>query len=175
MMESIIDSFHDFGEIGQDPLQMTAENLQVSISDTDLNKVLSLITELPPHPDVIETLKKLRMENLQVVALSNSSTKGLNAQLEFAGLKDYFDYYFSVEEVRTYKPQALTYQYVLNKMQIAAEEACMVAAHSWDLAGAKAIGMSTIYVRRKQSAYYPLSEKPDLTVNDLREIISSII
>lgn len=47
----------------------------------------------------------------------------------------------------------------------------MVAAHGWDVAGAKAAGLQTAFVARPAKAIYPLATKPDYIVKDLAELV----
>ena len=48
-------------------------------------------------------------------------------------------------------------------------EAMLVAAHGWDIAGANAAGFQTVFVARPGKALYPLAEKPDHVVKDIKE------
>ena len=46
----------------------------------------------------------------------------------------------------------------------------MVAAHAWDLAGAKHVGLQTAFVVRPGKTLYPNVARPDYVVNDLLEL-----
>ena len=46
----------------------------------------------------------------------------------------------------------------------------MVAAHAWDLAGAKKVGLQTAFIRRKGATLYPNAARPDHVVDDLGEL-----
>ena len=59
-----------------------------------------------------------------------------------------FDMLFSSELLGCYKPAPENYQKVLELLKLKAEECVTVAAHAYDLRGAKAVGMKTVYVRR---------------------------
>ncbi|WP_375577627.1 HAD hydrolase-like protein [Marivirga tractuosa] len=76
--------------------------------------------------------------------------------------------------MKSYKPQPITYQYALNEMNIEAEGSLMVAAHPWDLAGAKALGMQTAFIQRPSQIYYPLKEKADINVVNLNGLVESL-
>lgn len=171
MVESICNTYHGFGEIGKATLKMTAKKLDVNIKDGKISEILNLITQLPPHPDVEKSLKSLKSEGFQLVALTNGSTEALKAQMKYSGLTSYFKKLFSVEEVRSFKPEAKTYQHVLQKMNRSAYDCMMIAAHPWDLAGAKAVGMQTAFIEREGQIYYPLMQKADFHVKDLKELV----
>lgn len=174
MVESICERYHGFGEIGKATLRMTAEKLNTKITDDAINEILALITQLPAHQDVKEGLKKLQDDGFQLVAFTNGTPSALKSQLKYAGLTSYFDRLFSVEEIRSFKPQAKTYQYVLDQMNIEAKHSMMVAAHPWDLAGAKNVGIQTSFIARTGQSYYPLMDQPDFYVKDLKELAKSL-
>jgi 2-haloacid dehalogenase len=170
MVESICNSYHGFGEIGKSTLKMTAEKLGIHISDDKISEILKLITQLPPHQDVQNGLRNLKSYGFHLVALTNGSTEALKAQMKYANLTKFFDRLFSVEEVQSFKPQALTYRHVLKEMNHPPEESMMIAAHPWDLAGAKAVGMQTAFIERPGQIYYPLLKEADYMVKDLEEL-----
>ena len=62
----------------------------------------------------------------------------------------------------------------LNDLSIEPEAALMVAAHAWDLAGAKSVGLQTAFVARPGASLYPNVAKPDYWVNDLTELVKVI-
>lgn len=57
-------------------------------------------------------------------------------------------------------------------MNIRPEQAMLVAAHGWDVAGAKAAGMQAAFVSRPGKSIYPLSIKPDFIVKDFSELLT---
>ncbi len=59
---------------------------------------------------------------------------------------------------------------VLKDLGVKPEEVLMVAAHAWDLAGAKNVGLQTAFVARPGKTLYPNLAKPDYVVNDLLEL-----
>lgn len=80
----------------------------------------------------------------------------------------------SVESVRTYKPHAAVYHWACQQAEVKNENAMMVAAHGWDVSGAKATGMQTTFVKRAGKMMYPLGLMPDHTVASLNELISIV-
>lgn len=174
MVESITDHYHSFAEIGKATLKMTAATLNKNISQQEIDDILALITKLPPHPDVKTALLKLKSLDYRMIALTNGSSKALKAQMEFAGIGHCFEALFSVEELKTYKPQPATYQYVLNEMKIEPKDAMMIAAHPWDLAGAKKAGMQTAFIERNSQIYYPLMEEADVMIKDMNLLVQEL-
>ena len=173
LVETLIGDYHDFGQIGTAALMMVASSKGVELDSAVASKAIAgTITQLPAYPDVVPSLQALRAAGFRVVSLTNSSNAGVAAQFEYAGLTTYFDRRFSVEDVRAYKPDPRPYRWVLEQLEIQPEDALMVAAHAWDLAGAKAVGLQTAFIQRPGVVAYPLTERPDYVVERLRELVA---
>jgi 2-haloacid dehalogenase len=117
----------------------------------------------------------LQKGGFTMVALTNGSSSVLKQQMEFAGLGHYFERLFSVEEVTAFKPSWKTYHYVLSEMKVEAPNAMMVAAHGWDIAGAKSAGLQAAFIARKGKSIYPLADVPEINVLDLTEFSNIIL
>ncbi|GAC15864.1 haloacid dehalogenase type II [Aliiglaciecola lipolytica] len=164
--------YQDFGKIGVAALMMVAQSNDIDITEEQaIEAIKTPLLSLPPHPDVKTGLAALKEQGFTLVSLTNSSNKGVETQFINAGLTEYFDQRLSIEDVKIYKPDLRSYAWALNKLGIKAEDTLMVAAHGWDVAGAKAAGMQTAFVARKGKALYPLAEKPDYIVKDLNELV----
>ena len=167
--------FHDFIDIGAAALTMVAHSKDIFVDEATAKDIIKQhITRLPAHDDVVPTLKALQSAGVTLVALSNSSKAGLDAQLEFANIKPYFSHVLSVESVRTYKPHAAVYHWACQQANVKNEDAMMVAAHGWDVSGAKATGMQTVFVERSGKMVYPLGLAPDHSIASLTALIEMI-
>lgn len=167
--------FHDFIDIGAAVLTMVAHGKGITVNEaTAKDTIKQHITRLPAHEDVIPTLKALQSAGLTLVALSNSSKAGLDAQLEYANIRPYFSHVLSVESVRTYKPHAAVYHWACQQANVKNKDAMMVAAHGWDVSGAKATGMQTTFVARPGKMTYPLGLAPNHTIESLNELTNII-
>jgi 2-haloacid dehalogenase len=65
------------------------------------------------------------------------------------------------------KPAPAAYRMVLQAEAVSAEHAVMVAAHDWDIAGAQAVGMQTVFVARGDRVPLPGWPPPTRTAPDL--------
>jgi len=170
LVETITGNYNDFSSIAAAIFKMTAKKFDKEFSDEHIREILSKITQLPPHVDVVHGLKDLKQQGFIMVALTNGKPSVAKEQLEFAGLTDFFDDILSVEVVKKYKPAAETYHFVTDKYKIESSLAMMVAAHGWDIAGAKKAGLSTAFVKRPGKSPYALAESPDLILNTISEL-----
>lgn len=176
LVETLTGNFHDFGQIGAAALVMVAESQDIELDpDVARQTIVGTITKLPAHSDVVPALKALSANGFRVVSLTNSSNAGVAAQFEHAGLTEYIDRCFSVEDERAYKPDPRPYRFVLAALSIRPQEAIMVAAHAWDLVGAKAVGLDTAFVRRPGAVLYPNTDRPDYVVENLQQLVDQIL
>ena len=72
--------YQEFGTIGGTALEMVAERQGVMLSDEDKGQILGGMQELPPHPEVEETLARLRDAGIRLAALTNSTQQVADAQ-----------------------------------------------------------------------------------------------
>jgi 2-haloacid dehalogenase len=172
LVTTVTGDYQDFGKIGVAALMMVAQNNNIDITEEQaVTAIKTPLLSLPAHPDVKAGLKALKDQGYKLVSLTNSSNKGVETQFKNAGLTDYFDERMSIEDIKIYKPDLRAYAWALKQLNIKPEEALMVAAHGWDVAGAKAAGLQTAFVARPGKALYPLAQKPDYVVKDLSELV----
>ncbi len=172
LVHTLCEDYQSFGEIGTAALKMVADSQGIELGYKDAkDAVITPLLSLPPHDDVVDGLKMLSEDVFRSVSLTNSAAEAAETQLRNAGLTDLFEKRYSVERVKTYKPHMDTYRMVIHDLDVKPEEAMMVAAHAWDLAGAKSVGLQTAFIARPGTALYPNVAKPDYVVNDLPELV----
>ena len=173
LVETLSGSYHSFGEIGTAALVMVAETQGIEMTLEDAREViLPPLRSLPAHADVLAGLTALREDGrFQMVTLTNSNDAGVTSQLTKAGLIELFDKVYTIESLKKYKPHPDTYGKVLEDLNLKPEEVLMVAAHAWDLAGAKNVGLQTAFVARPGKTLYPNIARPDYVVEDLLELV----
>lgn len=173
LVESVTGSWHNFGDIAEAVLQMTATRYGITLP-ADATPLADIIAAMPAHPDVAAGLSALQQQGFTLVALTNSSAALAEKQLSSAGLARLFTRILSVEQVQVYKPDLKVYQWAMQEMDQPASQCMMVAAHSWDVGGAKRAGMKTAFVTRKGQALYPLAPAPDLIVSDIGALATKL-
>ena len=172
---TITGAYSDFGAIGAAALEMTAERQGVDLSDDDRRRILGGMRELPPHPEVPESLDRLRDAGLRLVTLTNSTREVAEAQMENSGLKDYFEQNLSADSVSRLKPAPEPYRMAAESAGVGIGETRLVAAHSWDVAGALRAGCAAAFVARPGMVLDPLVQRPDVVGSDLAEVAERII
>lgn len=117
-----------------------------SFSAADLDEIVKIWYRLRPWADTLPGLSRLR-ENFSVGVLSNGNV----ALLEQMALNENlpWNYIFSAEQVRHYKPDPETYQLPIQSLHLPPSEIMLVAAHRYDLAAGAESGMMTAFIPRK--------------------------
>jgi 2-haloacid dehalogenase len=110
--------------------------------------LLEAYRALDAYPEVKTTLRALRDRGLRTGILSNGNPGMLNAAVRSAGLADDLDTILSVDAVKVFKASPRTYELVLDAFSLAEDEIVFVSSNRWDVAGAAAFGLTTVWVNR---------------------------
>jgi 2-haloacid dehalogenase len=165
----------DFGTAQKAALQMLAQRIGQTVSDDAVDAVVNRMSSLPPYPEVPEALARLREAPLKVASLTNSTLSVAEAQLSSAGLRDHFDAVLSADDVRALKPAPAPYLAVAKRFAVAIGEVRLVAAHSWDVSGARAAGAQAAFVARPGMVLSPVGPQPDIVATDIADAVEQIL
>jgi 2-haloacid dehalogenase len=133
-----------------------------ALSEEDRRRLVMAWHHLPPWPDAIPGLTRLR--DRYILATFSNGGMALLVDLIRAGRLP-FDCILSTELVKSYKPDPRTYQLVPSLLAIRPDQAMMVAAHPYDLVAAAEQGMRTAFVRRPLERGTGMADLPDLPVD----------
>ena len=175
LVATVTGSYSDFGQVGGAALDMVAEREGLDLSDGDRQKILGGMRELPPHPEVAESLDRLRDAGLRLATLTNSTQQVAQAQMENSGLRDYFEQILSADSVRRLKPAPEPYRMAAESLGVEVGQIRLVAAHAWDVAGALRAGCAAAFVARPGMVLDPLADRPGVVGADLREVADRIL
>jgi 2-haloacid dehalogenase len=167
--------YFDFGVVGDAALTMVAARRNVELTRATRTDILHGMRTLPPHPDARPGLDQLRGAGFRLAALTNSSSDAAEAQLGHAGLRSYFEEVLSVDRVRRLKPAPEVYRMAAASLGVPVGGLRLVAAHSWDVAGALRAGCAAGFVSRPGKVLDPLAPRPDVVGPDLEAVAAGII
>ena len=123
-------------------------------------------------PDVIESLGRLG-EKYTLAVLSNGDLALLERAVGLLAIPVVRT--ISAEQAGCYKPHSEVYRHGAGELDLHSNQILHVAAHGWDIRGAKAIGMLGAYINRHGISYtVGGSEQPDLETADLTEFASRV-
>ncbi len=172
---TVIGEHRPFGDHAMAALALLAEIEGVGLGDEGRAAVRDGMASLPPHPDVRPALERLRDGGVRLAALTQSAQPVLDAQLRAAGLAGLLDPALSADDVGRLKPAREAYAYAAQRLGVGLGDLTLVAAHAWDIAGARAAGARTAFVARPGKALDPLAPPPDLVVADLGELADELL
>lgn len=164
-----------FGVIGVEALLLVAERRGVDLDEATATEVVTRLVILPAHLDVIPALERLLDAGFRTAALTNSSTKAANVQIENAGLHTFIQRVVSVDEVGRFKPDPATYRHAAEVMDVEIANSMLISAHDWDVAGALHAGAGAAFLRRPGLLWSLPRPMPDVTGTDLTEIADQLI
>jgi 2-haloacid dehalogenase len=129
------------------------------------------VVDWPAFPDSPEALAALK-QRFQLGVITNCDDDLFAASNE--RLKIEFDWIVTAEQARGYKPRTENFEFAFARIDVPRERILHVAQSLFhDHVPAKALGMTTVWIDRRQGrtgtgATPPAEATPDLTVADLR-------
>jgi 2-haloacid dehalogenase len=116
-----------------------------SLPESDLKFLTGCWHRLSPWPDAVEGLHRLRRKYI-IGPLSNGNLSLLVDLAKYGGLP--WDVIFGADLFRHYKPDPETYLGVCAFLGLPPEQVMLAAAHNYDLAAAKELGLRTAFIPR---------------------------
>ena len=155
-------------EVARRALVYTLRNNEVEHTDDDARQVLKLFENLNPFQDAVDGLNQLAAR-YRLVALSNGD-QWLVDHLVNNRIDAPFSATFSIDTVGCFKPHPSVYRTAAKTLEREPGQIMMVAAHAFDVMGARACGFRGAYVNRYRLPYEDSVLQPDATVTDFREL-----
>ncbi len=122
-----------------------------------------------PYPEVAGALESLK-RRFKIGVISNADTKPLRGNLEDAGLS--FDTVVTSESAQAYKPDPRIFEQALAKLSLTPEQVAHVGdSPEEDIAPAKALGMTAVWIKRDGDEYPAGIATPDYTITSLDQLI----
>ncbi len=135
---------------------------------------LGLMSSMPAFIDAPAALEQLRGIGLRLGVLTQSTAEAADAVLRFAGLRDRIEIVLSAPASGAFKPDPRPYRMALERLEASGDEVALVAAHWWDVAGAKAAGLRTGWVARRDLVLPDGIPEPDVGGRDLMEVAEGL-
>lgn len=171
---NLIGRHQSMGRLSVAALDSVAQTRGVDLPDDAGQELAHAMERMRPFPDVKPALEALRGGGWTLMALTNSSPSVVQGGLRNAGILTHFDAVHTAEEAGKFKPAPEPYRAVIAAAAQPIDETWMVAAHDWDLAGARSVGMRTAFVRRPGMPLSPAYGTPDLVVDDFEKLAKAL-
>ena len=166
MIDTLLHKEHtSYREIGQRSVAWVLERAGLTYTTDEVRYLVAQIEKLRPFPDVPEALARLK-RHYKIAVLSNGDPDMLEAAKPYHNIP--FDAVISVAVAKAFKPHVATYTKAAEIMGVRMAEVLFVANHSFDCIGAKAAGMQTAFIDRRQRPFGMTPYQPDIIVADMQ-------
>jgi 2-haloacid dehalogenase len=107
---TIADVYVPFTDIGGAVLEKIATPRGIKITAADRQELTDRFATMPPYPDVPGALRRLKKEGFKLFTLTDNTAAIAGRQLTHAGIVDFFDRRFSVDDTaKRHKPAPEAY------------------------------------------------------------------
>jgi 2-haloacid dehalogenase len=146
--------FNHFSECTLQALDYCDAFFKTGLSENQKGELLRMYKTLPPYSETESCLKLLKKKGFEIIAFSNGQKDDLNALFENSGIKKFFDKIVSVDEVKTFKPSPAVYNLLVQRSASSREDTWLVSANAFDIIGASACGLPTIWLKRNPESVF---------------------
>jgi 2-haloacid dehalogenase len=168
---ALMKKYRDFNVCTAQALQYVGAQLGVALSAKTQRSLLRQYLQLPAYRDVPGALDRLQARGLTLVACSNGTEAAVRGLLKGAGVLARFSKIVSVDKLRTFKPDPAVYEHLANQVRNGKKNVWMISSNPFDVIGAKACGLRTVWVQRDPKRVFdPWEFKPDLVIPTLEEL-----
>ena len=171
-LRSLMNRHKDFWQVTEDSLDKSMQAFKIDSSMR--NELLDLYKVLSTFPEVKEVLNKLKKKNYKLAILSNGTPSLLKELVKSNNLDNIFDDIFSIEEVKTYKPDPKVYNIPIKKYQIQKNEVAYLSANTWDVSAGGNYGFNPVWINRSNSIFDNLDYVPKYQVKHLGGLLDII-
>ena len=186
----LLDQYLDFQTITSNSLHQALAENALSLSKEAIDRVLKAYDSLSAFPDVAPCLKALSAtSDIMSVVFSNGTDRmvsdSVKSSPDLGPHVDVFHRIVTVEAVKCYKPKPEVYHHLAKQMgkpqtRESMGEMWLVSGNSFDIVGARAVGMRAIWVNRESGDWTDKLlggdnvGKPTATVKSLEEVLDVV-
>jgi 2-haloacid dehalogenase len=138
--------------------------------------VAEVFLQLAPHPDVEPALRRLREAGVRAVTLTHGSPGVAEAGLSRGGVRALVERCLTAETIRAWKPSREAYLWAAGVCDVAPDRMALVAAHSWDVLGARRAGLTAAFTSaRSERVYADVYEPPHVQGGSLPDVVDALL
>lgn len=166
--------YKPFREVAGATLEGVLARQSVDAGTDQIDRIIGGFTELDAHADAAPAMQLLRDAGIRIVTLTNGNAKVTERLLERSGLRDFVERIVSVDEVKRWKPRREVYLHCAGTLGIAPHRLALIAAHGWDIHGARRAGLITGYVGRNAAPFPSMMDPPHVIGATLVEVAEKL-
>ncbi|RMG27194.1 MAG: haloacid dehalogenase type II [Bacteroidetes bacterium] len=168
-LRTLMGQYRPFSEVTLHALQYACEAQAAKLAPAIRQELMQQYMQLQAFEEVPEVLGRLSA-HFKLAILSNADRNMLDGAARHNGLLPYLSEILSADDIGLYKPRPEVYQMVSRGLRLELEEVVFVSANAWDVAGAAACGLRTIWLRRADNPQEKLGFKAWHVLDSLNEL-----
>jgi 2-haloacid dehalogenase len=169
-----MERYQDFEQVTRRALDYALAVVGRELRSEQKDALIAQYNDLERFPDVGPGLERLKEAGHAMIVFSNGAPHMLEALMDSAELRPYFQGFVSVDEVKTYKPAPETYRHAARRLGRPIGEVRLVSSNPFDVIGAEAAGMKSVWVDRSGGLFDTLGPTPEIVVGTLTELADAL-
>jgi 2-haloacid dehalogenase len=169
-----MERYQDFEQVTRRALDYALATVGRELAPEQKDDLIERYNDLERFADVEPGLERLKEAGHAMIVFSNGAPHMLEALMDSAELRPYFQGFVSVDEVTTYKPSPKTYRHAARRMGRPIGEVRLVSSNPFDHIGAQAAGMKSAWVDRSGGLFDTLGPTPEIVVGTLTELADAL-
>jgi 2-haloacid dehalogenase len=165
-----MERYEDFGQVTRKALDYALAMVGGELAPEQKDALMAQYNDLERFADVEPGLKRLKEAGHAMIVFSNGAPHMLEALMDAAALRPYFQGFVSVDEVKTYKPSPKAYRHAARRLGRPIQEVLLISSNPFDDIGAEAAGMRAAWVDRSDGLFDTLGSPPEIVVGTLTEL-----
>lgn len=167
----LMQKYQDFGVCTLHALRYCMQQFSIELTEEAQQSLMSEFSNLEAFPDVAPGLIELKARGHHLVAFSNGPESAVRSLMGKSKVLPHLEKVISVDDIRTFKPSPLVYQYLMKRTKSSADNCWLISSNPWDVIGAKSTGLKAAWIQRDPAKIFdPWGIEPDLVVKDLIEL-----
>lgn len=162
--------FESYRSITTKSLEYAIKKFEISLTEEQKNRLMEIWVSFKAWPEAKEVIDEIKRRGYKVAMLSNGDKDMLEPLQSSSGIQ--FDYVFSAESAKAYKPSASVYDIPFLEIGIKKEEMLHVAGSMFDVMGAKAAGCNCAWSNRYGDYVLDPKFEPDYNMKSLSELLN---
>jgi 2-haloacid dehalogenase len=169
-----MERYQDFEQVTRRALDYALATVGRGLAPEQKDDLIERYNDLERFADVEPGLERLKEAGHAMIVFSNGAPHMLEALMDSAELRPYFQGFVSVDEVKTYKPAPETYRHAARRLGQPIGEVRLVSSNPFDVIGAEAAGMKSVWVDRSGGLFDTLGPTPEIVVGTLTELADAL-
>jgi 2-haloacid dehalogenase len=169
-----MERYQDFEQVTRRALDYALATVGRGLAPEQKDDLIERYNDLERFADVEPGLERLKEAGHAMIVFSNGAPHMLEALMDSAELRPYFEGFVSVDEVKTYKPSPETYRHAARRLGRPIGEVRLVSSNPFDDIGAQAAGMKSAWVDRSGGLFDTLGPTPEIVVGTLTELADAL-